>query len=70
MLVKGNNLTSDQRGNYHAHNIKQAFAVHDVLKKIFLSILYIFYFKLFKAQPCEATKINPNITNGREDAKT
>ena len=43
MLVKGNNLNSDQRGNYYAHNIKQAFAVHDVLKKIFLSILYCLF---------------------------
>lgn len=70
MLVKGNNLTSDQQENYYAHNIKQAFAVHDVFFKIYSYLFYIVYFKLFKAQPCEATKINPNITNGREDAKT
>ena len=43
MLVKGNKLASDQRGNYYAHNIKQAFAVHDVLKKIFLPILYCLF---------------------------
>lgn len=43
MLVKGINLTSDQQENYYAHNIKQAFAVHDVLKKIFLPILYCLF---------------------------